>query len=334
VAKIYYDKDVKGNLQVKKIAVLGFGSQGHAHALNHKDSGNNVVVGLRKDSKSWKKAESFGLEVTTVPEAVKKSDIIMVLVPDELQADLYKSEIQPHLTKGKMLMFGHGFSIHFSLIIPPRDIDVSLIAPKCPGHMVRREFEQGRGVPGLVAVFQDYSGKTLENSLAYGKALGLTRAGVFETTFKEEVETDLFGEQAVLCGGVTSLIKAGFETLVEAGYQPEMAYFECLNELKLIIDLIYEGGFSLMRYSVSNTAEYGDYISQDKIITKEARENMKQMLRDIQTGKFAREWVLEKQAGMPVMNTMRRLESQHPIETVGEQLRNMMPWLKSDIEKD
>jgi ketol-acid reductoisomerase len=334
VAKIYYDKDVKGNLQGKKIAVLGFGSQGHAHALNHKDSGNNVVVGLRKDSKSWKKAEGFGLEVTTVPEAVKKSDIIMVLVPDELQADLYKSEIQPHLTKGKMLMFGHGFSIHFSLIVPPKDIDVSLIAPKCPGHMVRREFAQGRGVPGLVAVYQDYSGKTLENSLAYGKALGLSRAGVFATTFKEEVETDLFGEQAVLCGGVTSLIKAGFETLVEAGYQPEMAYFECLNELKLIIDLIYEGGFSLMRYSVSNTAEYGDYVSQDKIITQEARQNMKQMLRDIQTGKFAREWVLEKQAGMPVMNTMRRLESQHPIETVGEQLRNMMPWLKSDIKKD
>jgi ketol-acid reductoisomerase len=334
VAKIYYDKDVKGNLQGKKIAVLGFGSQGHAHALNHKDSGNNVIVGLRKDSKSWKKAQGFGLEVTTVPEAVKKSDIIMVLVPDELQADLYKSEIQPHLSTGKMLMFGHGFSIHFSLIVPPKDIDVSLIAPKCPGHMVRREFEQGRGVPGLVAVFQDYSGKTLENSLAYGKALGLSRAGVFETTFKEEVETDLFGEQAVLCGGVTSLIKAGFETLVEAGYQPEMAYFECLNELKLIIDLIYEGGFSLMRYSVSNTAEYGDYISQDKIITKETRENMKQMLRDIQTGKFAREWVLEKQAGMPVMNTMRRLESQHPIETVGEQLRNMMPWLKSDIDKE
>jgi ketol-acid reductoisomerase len=334
VAKIYYYKDVKGNLQGKKIAVLGFGSQGHAHALNHKDSGNNVVVGLRKDSKSWKKAEGFGLEVTTVPEAVKKSDIIMVLVPDELQADLYKSEIQPHLTKGKMLMFGHGFSIHFSLIVPPKDIDVSLIAPKCPGHMVRREFAQGRGVPGLVAVYQDYSGKTLENSLAYGKALGLSRAGVFATTFKEEVETDLFGEQAVLCGGVTSLIKAGFETLVEAGYQPEMAYFECLNELKLIIDLIYEGGFSLMRYSVSNTAEYGDYVSQDKIITQEARQNMKQMLRDIQTGKFAREWVLEKQAGMPVMNTMRRLESQHPIETVGEQLRNMMPWLKSDIKKD
>ena len=334
MAKIYYDKDVKGNLQGKKIAVLGFGSQGHAHALSQKDSGNNVIVGLRKGSKSWKKAEGFGLKVTTVPEAVKKSDIIMVLVPDELQAELYISEIEPHLTKGKMLMFGHGFSIHFSLIVPPKDVDVSLIAPKCPGHMVRREFEQGRGVPGLVAVFQDYSGKTLENSLAYGKALGLTRAGVFETTFKEEAETDLFGEQAVLCGGVTSLIKAGFETLVEAGYQPEMAYFECLNELKLIIDLIYEGGFSLMRYSVSNTAEYGDYISQDKIITKEARENMKQMLRDIQTGKFARDWVLEKQAGMPVMNTMRRLESEHPIETVGEQLRNMMPWLKSDIEKD
>lgn len=334
MAKIYYDKDVKGNLQGKKIAIIGFGSQGHAHALNHKDSGNDVMVGLRKDSKSWKKAEDQGLKVTTVPEAVKQGDIVMVLVPDELQGDLYKAEIGPYLTKGKMLMFGHAFSIFFSQILPPKEIDVSLIAPKCPGHIVRREFEQGRGVPGLVAVYQDYSGKTLETSLAYGKGIGVTRAGVFATTFKEEAETDIFGEQAVLCGGVTSMIKAGFETLVEAGYQPEMAYFECLNELKLIVDLIYEGGLSLMRYSISNTAEYGDYISQEKIITKEVRENMRQMLKDIQTGKFAKDWILEKQAGMPTMNAMRRLESEHPIEKVGKELRKMMPWLKGSIKTD
>jgi len=335
MAKIYYDKDVVGNLlDGKKIAVLGFGSQGHAHALNLKDSGYNVCVGLRKEGKSWKKAESHSLEVYTVPEAVKKSDIIMVLVPDELQSDLYKSEIEPYLTKGKMLMFGHGFSIYFSQIVPPKDMDVTLIAPKCPGHMVRREYEQGRGVPGLVAVYQDFSGKAKDISLAYAKGVGLTRAGVFETSFKEETETDLFGEQAVLCGGVTALIKAGFETLIEAGYQPEMAYFECLNELKLIVDLIYEGGFSLMRYSVSNTAEYGDYISQEKIATKEVRENMRQMLKDIQTGKFAKDWILEKQAGMPTMNAMRRNQNEHLIEKVGDDLRKMMPWLKSKIEKD
>jgi ketol-acid reductoisomerase len=334
VAKIYYDKDVTGSLDGKKVAVIGFGSQGHAHSLNLKDSGNDVIVGLRKESKSREEAESRGLTVMTVREAVQAADIIMVLVPDELQGDLYKCEIEPHLSEGKMLMFGHGFSILFSQIVPPKNVDVSLVAPKCPGHMVRREFEDGRGVPGLVAVYQDYSGKTLETSLAYGKGIGVTRAGVFETTFQEEAETDLFGEQAVLCGGVTALIKAGFDTLVDAGYQPEMAYFECLNELKLIIDLIYEGGFSLMRYSVSNTAEYGDYISQDKIITAEVKENMRKMLKDIQSGQFAKDWILEKQAGMPTMNAMRRNETQHLIEKVGADLRKMMPWLQGKTKKD
>lgn len=335
MAKIYYDKDVKGNaLEGKKIAVLGFGSQGHAHSLSLNDSGHDVMVGLRKDSKSWKKAEDQGLKVTTVPEAVKAADIVMVLIPDELQGDLYREEIAPYLRKGQMLMFGHGFSIMFNQIVPPKDVDVTLVAPKCPGHMVRREFESGRGVPGLVAIYQDYTGEALNISLTYGKGIGVTRAGVFETTFKEEAETDLFGEQAVLCGGVTSLIKAGFETLVEAGYQPEMAYFECLNELKLIVDLIYEGGFSLMRYSVSNTAEYGDYITQDKIITPEIKENMRQILRDIQSGKFAKDWILEKQANMPTMNAMRRNEKEHDIEKVGKELRDMMPWLKGDIETD
>lgn len=337
MAKIYYDKDVQDNLlDGKKISIIGFGSQGHAHALNLHDSGKDVTVGLRKESKSWKSAEEQGLKVATVPEAVKQGDIVMILVPDELQGDLYKSEIEPNLSKGKMLMFGHGFSIMFSQIVPPKDMDVTLIAPKCPGHMVRREFQDGKGVPGLVAVYQDASGKAKDIALAYGKGIGVTRAGTFETSFKEEAETDLFGEQAVLCGGVTSLIKAGFEVLVEAGYQPEMAYFECLNELKLIVDLIYEGGFSLMRYSVSNTAEYGDYITQPKVITEESKENMRQILRDVQSGKFAKDWMLEKQANMPTMNAYRRNEREHPIEKVGKELRDMMPWLKgkSDIEID
>ena len=335
MAKIYYDADVKGNmLDGKKIAVLGFGSQGHAHSMSLKDSGHDVVVGLRQGSKSWKKAEDYGLQVTTVPEAVKMADIVMILMPDELQGDIYKSDIAPHLKKGKMLMFGHGFSIHYNQIVPPKDIDVSLVAPKSPGHIVRREFEQGRGVPGLVAVHQDFTGNALDVSLAYGKGIGVTRAGVFETSFKEETETDLFGEQAVLCGGTTALIKAGFEVLVEAGYQPEMAYFECLNELKLIVDLIYEGGLSLMHYSVSNTAEYGDYITQDKIVTKEVKENMRQVLKDIQNGQFARDWILEKQANMPTMAAMRRNDENHEIEKVGKELRDMMPWLKGEIKKD
>lgn len=336
MARIYYDKDVDdGLLKGKKIAVMGFGSQGHAHSMNLKDCGFDVTVGLRKDSKSREKAEKYGLKVAAVPEAAKNADIIMILLPDEKQAEVYKTEIEPHLTEGKMLMFAHGFAIHFAQIVPPKNVDVTLIGPKSPGHIVRREFENGRGVPGLVAVYQDYSGKAKELALAYGKNIGVTRAGVFETTFKEETETDLFGEQAILCGGLTSLIKAGYETLVEEGYQPEMAYFECLNEMKLIVDLIYEGGMSLMRYSISNTAEYGDYITQDKIITKEIKENMKQVLKDIQDGTFAREWILENQAGGPRMNAMRRNGREHPIEKVGKELRKMMPWItKEEIELD
>jgi ketol-acid reductoisomerase len=331
VANIYYDKDVEESfLDEKKIAVIGFGNQGHAHSMNLKDNGYDVTVGLREGSKNRKKAEDYGLRVTSIPEAVKNTDMIMILLPDESQADVYKMDIEPYLTEGKMLMFGHGFAIHFAQIIPPKDVDVVILAPKSPGHFLRREFEQGRGVPGLVAVYQDYSGKAKEIALAYGKGIGVTRAGVFETTFKEETETDLFGEQAVLCGGVTSLIKAGFETLVEAGYQPEMAYFECLNELKLIVDLIYEGGFSWMRHSISNTAEYGDYITQEKVITEESKANMRKILKDIQNGTFAKDWILEKKAGMPSMNAMRKNESEHQIEKIGNQLREMMPWLKKN----
>ncbi|KHC90437.1 ketol-acid reductoisomerase [Thermotoga sp. Mc24] len=329
MAVIYYDKDADLELiRDKKIAIIGYGSQGHAHALNLKDSGLNVVVGLREGSKSWKKAEEQGLTVKTIEEAAKEADIIMMLIPDENQPEIYKKYIEKHLTEGKMLMFAHGFNIHYHQIIPPKNVDVTMIAPKSPGHIVRREYVEGRGVPALVAVYQDYTGKAKDIALAYAKGIGVTRAGVIETTFKEETETDLFGEQAVLCGGVTALIKAGFETLVDAGYQPEIAYFECLNELKLIVDLIYEGGLSFMRYSVSNTAEYGDYISQEKIVTKEVRENMKQMLKDIQTGKFAKDWILENQAGRPYFYTMRKKESEHLIEKVGKELRKMMSWLK------
>ncbi len=336
MAKIYYDKDVDEKLlKGKKIGILGFGSQGHAHSMSLKDSGQDVMVGLRKGSKSRQKAEDYGLKVDVIPEVVKQCDIVMILLPDELQGDIYKAEIAPHLTTDKMLMFGHGFAIHFSQIVPPKDIDVALIAPKSPGHIVRREFAEGRGVPGLVAVYQDVTGKARDVALAYGKGIGVTRAGVFETSFKEETETDLFGEQAVLCGGVTSLIKAGYEVLVEAGYQPEMAYFECLNELKLIVDLIYEGGFSLMRYSVSNTAEYGDYITQGKVITEESKENMRQILRDIQKGQFAKDWMLEKQANMPTMTAWRRNEDAHSIQKVGDELREMMPWIKKEnIDQD
>jgi len=329
MVSIYYDKDANLDLlKNKKIAVIGFGSQGHAHALNLKDSGMDVVVGLREGSKSRSKAQQQGLTVKTISEASQEADVIMLLVPDEVQPDLYKKEIEPNLTTGKMLMFAHGFNIHYFRIIPPKDIDVTMIAPKSPGHIVRREFVEGRGVPALIAVHQNYTGKAKDLALAYAKGIGVTRAGVIETTFKEETETDLFGEQAVLCGGVTALIKAGFETLVEAGYQPEIAYFECLNELKLIVDLIYEGGMSYMRYSISNTAEYGDYISHEKIITKEVRENMRQMLKDIQTGKFAKDWITENLAGRPYFYTMRRKESEHLIEKVGKELRKMMPWIK------
>lgn len=328
MAKIYYDDDADLNLlKGKRITVIGFGSQGHAHALNLKDSGMDVVVGLRKNSKSWKRAEEMGLKVSTISEAVRDADIIMMLVPDEVQPEIYKSCVEENLEEGKMLMFAHGFNIHFYRIIPPKNIDVTMIAPKSPGHIVRREYVSGRGVPALIAVHQDYTGNAKELALAYAKGIGVTRAGVIETTFKEETETDLFGEQAVLCGGLTSLIKAGFEVLVEAGYQPEIAYFECLNEMKLIVDLIYEGGLSYMRYSISNTAEYGDYITQGKLITEETKRTMKKMLEDIQSGKFAKEWIAENLAGKPFFHTMRRRESEHLIEKVGKELRKMMSWI-------
>ncbi|MBF7084551.1 ketol-acid reductoisomerase [Desulfallas sp. Bu1-1] len=329
VAKVYYDHDADMQfLQGKKIAVLGFGSQGHAQALNLKESGMDVVVGLRKDSPSWDKAAEAGLEVNIVPDACAKADIIQVLLPDEIQARVYAEEIEPYLDEGKVLMFSHGFNIHFSQIVPPGNVDVLMVAPKSPGHLVRRMYEEGKGVPALIAVYQNYSGKAKDVALAYAKAIGCTRAGVFETTFKEETETDLFGEQAVLCGGLTELIKAGFDTLVEAGYAPEMAYFECLHEIKLIVDLIYEGGLGMMRYSISNTAEYGDYTRGPRVITEETRKEMKKILQEIQTGQFAREWMLENQANRPVFNAIKKRERELLIEKVGAEIRSMMPWLK------
>ncbi len=329
MGKIYQKNDVDFKiLEGKKIAVLGYGSQGHAHALNLKDNGCSVIVGLRKESKNRKSAKDSGFTVMTVSEAVENSEIIMVLLPDEIHKKVYEKDIKPNLRKGQMLMFAHGFSIHYSQVVPPDFIDVTMVAPKGPGHLVRREYMNGRGVPSLLAVYQDHSGHAKDLALAYAHGIGSTRAGVFLTSFEEETETDLFGEQAVLCGGVTSLMKAGYETLVEAGYQPEMAYFECINEMKLIVDLIYEGGMSLMRYSISNTAEYGDYITQKKLITKETKEKMKEILDDIRSGKFAKDWILENQAGQPsfraVRNSMKKLE----LEKVGKNIRNMMPWLE------
>jgi len=330
MANIYYDNDADLTLlNGKKIAIIGYGSQGHAHALNLKDSGCDVVVGLREGSKSCSKAEEAGLTVLSVAEAAEAADIIMILVPDPVQPDLYKQEIAPHLSPGKTLMFAHGFNIRFYQIVPPPDVDVSMIAPKAPGHRMREVYVEGGGVPALLAVHQDASGQAKETALAYAKGLGCTRAGVIETTFAEETETDLFGEQAVLCGGVSALIKAGFETLVEAGYQPEIAYFECLHELKLIVDLIQQGGLSYMRYSVSDTAEHGDYTGGPRIITEATRAEMRRMLREIQDGTYARSWILENQAGRPFFNTMRRREQEHPIEQVGKKLRAMMPWLKA-----
>ncbi len=327
--KVYYDQDADlGLLKGKTVAIIGYGSQGHAQAQNLQDSGINVVVGLRRDLPDWEKAESDGLKVVTVPEAAKAGDIIQILVPDELQASIYKAEIEPYLSEGNALMFSHGFNIHFGQIVPPAFVDVFMVAPKSPGHMLRRMFEEGKGVPCLVAVYQDYSGKTKDIGLAYAKGIGGTRAGVFETTFKEETETDLFGEQAVLCGGVTELIKAGFETLVEAGYAPEIAYFECLHEMKLIIDLVNEGGLSTMRDSISNTAEYGDYITGTRIITEETRKEMKKILTEVQNGEFAKRWILENQAGRPVYNAIAKREKETLIERVGAELRKMMPWLK------
>ncbi len=327
--KIYYDQDADLNmLKGKTIAVMGYGSQGHAQAQNLKDSGLNVIVGLRETSSSRQKAQADGLQVATVPEAAKAADVIQILVPDELQADIYREQIAPYLKPGNAIMFSHGFSIHFGQIVPPPEVDVFMVAPKGPGHIVRRMYKEGKGVPCLVAVEQDYSGKAKEIALAYTKGIGGTRAGVFETSFREETETDLFGEQAVLCGGVTQLMKAGFETLVEAGYAPEIAYFECLHEMKLIVDLINEGGFNLMRYSISNTAEYGDYIAGPRIITEETRQEMKRILADVQNGEFAKRWILENKAGQPAFNAMRKKESEHQVEQVGAKLRKMMPWLK------
>ena len=330
MAKMFYENDTNlGLLQGKKIAVIGFGSQGHAHALNLHESGVDVIVGLYEGSKSWNKAKEAGLEVTTTSEAAKNADIIIILVPDEKQAKLYREEIEPYLEDGNALVFAHGFNIHFKQIVPPSNVDVFMIAPKGPGHMVRRTYTEGSGVPCLIAVEQDYSGKAKDLALAYANGIGGARAGVLETTFKDETETDLFGEQAVLCGGVTALIKAGFETLVEAGYAPENAYFECMHEMKLIVDLMYQGGMAAMRYSISDTAEYGDYVTGSRIITDETKKEMKQVLTEIQDGTFAKKWLLENQVGRPTFNAMRRMEAEHPIEKVGKELREMMSWIDS-----
>lgn len=327
--KLYYDLDANWDMiKDKKVTVVGYGSQGHAHALNLRDSGVDVTVGLYEGSKSWAKAEADGVKVATVGKAVAGADIVMILIPDERQGEVYRTEILPNLKPGAALVFAHGFSIHFSQIVPPANVDVFMVAPKGPGHLVRREFEGGKGVPCLLAVYQDYTGNAHEIGLAYARGIGGTRAGVLPTTFKEETETDLFGEQAVLCGGVSELIKAGFETLVEAGYQPESAYFECVHEMKLIVDLIYEGGLQGMRYSISDTAEFGDYMIGRRIITDATRAEMKKVLAEIQTGEFAKKWILENQAHRPVISSMRRSESEHQVEQVGKELRAMMPWLK------
>ncbi len=326
--KIYYDKDAKlSALKKKNIVIMGYGSQGHAHANNLRDSGMDVIIGLRKGS-SWDKAAKAGFKVMTPSAAAKIADVIMILLPDEFQGDVYKTEIAPNMKKGAYLAFAHGFNIHFGQIVPPADANVFMAAPKGPGHLVRSEYTKGSGVPCLIAVHQDPSKSTKDIALAYASAIGGGRAGIIETTFREETETDLFGEQAVLCGGITSLIQAGFETLVEAGYAPEMAYFECLHEVKLIVDLIYEGGISNMRYSISNTAQYGDLTRGPRVITDETKKEMKKILTEIQDGVFAKEWMLECRANKPVFNALTRKGEEHPIEEVGGKLRAMMPWLK------
>ena len=332
-AKIYYQDDCNlAALDGKTIAVIGYGSQGHAHALNAKESGCHVIIGLYEGSKSWKRAEEQGFEVYTAAEAAKKADIIMILINDELQAKMYKESIEPNLEAGNMLMFAHGFNIHFNQIVPPADVDVTMIAPKGPGHTVRSEYQAGKGVPCLVAVHQDATGKALELALAYSLAIGGARAGVLETTFRTETETDLFGEQAVLCGGVCALMQAGFETLVEAGYDPRNAYFECIHEMKLIVDLIYQSGFAGMRYSISNTAEYGDYVTGPKIITEDTKKAMKKILSDIQDGTFAKDFLLDMSdaGGQVHFKAMRKLAAEHPSEVVGEEIRKLYSWNGED----
>lgn len=329
MSEMYYDAHADlGRLEGKRVAIIGYGSQGHAHALNLHESGVDVVVGLYEGSKSWAVAEEEGLQVATVEEATASGDVVMLLLPDEKQAAVYRTSVAPNLKSGTYLAFAHGFNIHYGQIVPADDINVMMIAPKGPGHTVRSQFIEGKGVPSLIAIHQDPSGDSKEIALAYAKGLGAGRAGIFETTFKEETETDLFGEQAVLCGGVTALIKAGFDTLVEAGYQPEMAYFECLHEMKLIVDLIYEGGLSYMRYSISDTAEYGDYVTGDRIITDATRAEMKQILTEVQDGTFARNWLLENQVGRPHYNAKKRMASESLIEKTGAKLRALMSFLK------
>lgn len=328
---IYYDKDADISLiQGKKVTIIGYGSQGHAHANNLKDSGVDVCVGLREGSASAKKAEKAGISVKSIADAVAWADVIMILAPDEHQAALYRDLVEPNIKKGSALAFAHGFNIHFEQITPRADLDVFMVAPKGPGHLVRSTYTQGGGVPSLIAVYQDASGQAKELALSYASANGGGRAGVIETTFREETETDLFGEQTVLCGGITALIQAGFETLVEAGYAPEMAYFECLHETKLIVDLIYEGGIANMRYSISNTAEYGDFTRGPRVVTEESRAAMKTILKEIQSGQFAKEFILENQSGAASLKAMRRMSREHPIEVVGAKLRSMMPWIKNN----
>jgi ketol-acid reductoisomerase len=333
MSRRFYEKD--GNLDYlngRTVAIIGYGSQGHAHALNLRDSGVDVVVGLYPGSKSWKKAEAAGLKVATTADAAKMADVVMILVADHIQGELYNESIKPHMTPGKTLMFAHGFNIHFQQIAPPEGVDVSMVAPKAPGHRVRELYVEGVGVPALVAVHQNATGQALERALAYALALGCLRAGVIETNFREETESDLFGEQAVLCGGASELIRAGFETLVGAGYAPEIAYFECLHELKLIVDLIYEGGLGYMRYSISDTAEYGDYTRGPRIVTEQTRAEMKKILAEIQSGEFARNWIAENKAGRHKFLAMREEAAKQPVETVGKELREMMPFLKKKKE--
>lgn len=328
--KVYYDKDADlTKLKGKTIAIVGYGSQGHAHALNLRDSGLEVIVAQRPGGPNYDLAKEHGFAPMSVADAAAKADMIMILLPDQYQAEVYEKDIRPHLKAGKSLLFAHGFNIHFEQISPPKDVDVFMIAPKGPGHLVRRTFTEGGGVPCLVAVHQDATGQALDKALAYARGVGGTRSGVIATTFKEETETDLFGEQAVLCGGLSALVQAGFETLVEAGYQPEMAYFECLHEMKLIVDLMYEGGLSRMRYSISDTAEYGDYVTGKRIVTDETRKEMKKILEEIQNGIFARNFILEYKANMASFKASRRLQREHPVEKVGKELRAMMPWLNS-----